>query len=189
MCTYPHLPTPYSQTPCTLTPVGARTFHNVLELCSKYIAKEKENALTNIPMDLLSFLGMDAFPTDLQKKIVEKNNARRLALTPGTGSVVSVDRVHNPFTRTNAAVHSKMPNTPVVLPTREKEVEVEEDSGVVHKHAYPRILLLGPPMVVPLLREMVAFGRGLQKMTYREAVAVLQCIAATKINSLFRCYR
>jgi hypothetical protein len=55
--------------------------------------------------------------------------------------------------------------------------------------AYKRVLLAGPPSVLNVMKEMVSFGRGLHGLSYREAVSVLQAVAATKITAMFRCFR
>lgn len=55
--------------------------------------------------------------------------------------------------------------------------------------AYKRVLIAGPPPMLDVMKEMVSFGRGLHGLSYRESVSVLQALAATKLSSMFRCFR
>lgn len=70
------------------------------------------------------------------------------------------------------------------------ETSVTNDSKSTKlKQALPKVLLCGPPVILSVLRDMVSFGRGLNGMSYQEAVTILQYVSATKIMTLFRCHR
>lgn len=51
-----------------------------------------------------------------------------------------------------------------------------------------KVKLSGPPNVVALLRETVSYGKGLNGMLFKDVVAMLQCIASTELQTMFRCY-
>ena len=52
-----------------LTPEKLNDFIAMLDRCQKFIAKQREDALAAIPPDLLSFIGIEAFPPSIQEKV------------------------------------------------------------------------------------------------------------------------
>jgi len=103
-------------------------------------------------------------------------------------SMTSLGSRHHMDGKSDAKTVTPSIGTPAVS-HRTSAVETQRNSMQVRIPAYKRVHLAGPPPVLDVIREMVSYGRGLQGISYREAVSVLQAVAATKINSIFRCYR
>ena len=84
--------------------------------------------------------------------------------------------------------YSEMSDDLDSLATYETSVTTDSKSTKL-KQALPKVLLCGPPVILSVLRDMVSYGRGLNGMSYQEAVTILQYVSATKIITLFRCHR
>ena len=138
--------------------------------------------------------GSGTAPTPASTQPREEAAALSPLGTPGTSPVVSPRRRGMTAFTSAASVTSSVAKAKRRKKKMDKDKEKEKPKPkrvpFLNFHwSLTRVPLCGPPNIVSLMRETVAFGKGLQGMSYRDAVSVLQYLAATKMGSLFRCYR
>ena len=120
---------------------------------------------------------------NLAKKGMTTVSDDEASVNSATGPPPSSHHTHHPHSHSH---HREIPRVQIV-----PLIETEEQKNAANARipAYPRVHLAGPPPILDVIREMVSYGRGLQGSSYRDAISVLQAVAATKMNSAFRCYR
>jgi hypothetical protein len=197
--------------------------------CQKVIDEHHEDQSSRVPIDVVTYIGIDAFPPLIRQAIVarmHKTNRRPakmldpVQVNKAVQAVAAVkkadqarekeeDNLSQDLDRGSLAGESISTGTGSIMsPSRmlkEMEDQPPDDEEEIEESAESKVMqlllsdqssdvgmttavkLFGPPKCMQCLREMVALGKTFPGFSYRDAVEVMQYIAATKLAAFLRC--
>jgi hypothetical protein len=154
-------------------------FVELIDYCKISIDKNNKLKASKAPLDLVSFIGIDAFPAIFQINYKAQN---KLAF----GVINPKDPLNSFFEKKENSIESFSG----YYDDLNKDINLSSQQSL-RDFLGLRIRLEGSTKgisLVRLLRDTVTIGRGLSGIAYRDVVCTLQYIATTRLSSMFRCF-
>jgi hypothetical protein len=163
----------------TLSKLRLDQFLALIAHCDKTVAESREDISAKLPADVVFFLGVEAFPVNLQTQLLAKQKRKGLGgfdTSSGPGQLTSQNSVMSMTSQTSSQVGV---GGLAAFNNYFDNLDAPPDSVT-------RAKLRGPPLMMQSLREMVKLGKPFPGLSYREAVEIMQYIAVSKIAAAAR---
>ncbi len=169
-----------------------KTMKDLIDYCR--VSYEKAHAEIDVKVsdELVSLLGVDAFPDCVRRSIAEAQAQMRAenakyAYKPGQEK----PNFNKPPAKFEPIKIGKAPE----LTAQQKEDLAKAQRRVRIGYEGQFRLPIHNPIsgckmsLIPLIREVVSYGKGLSGLAYRDVVEIMQAYASTRLQARFRCHK
>jgi hypothetical protein len=170
----------------TLDPKRHSALRDLMEFCKQNLAKKHAAKDIHLPPLAVELIGLEHFPQFMHEDIKQSEKGIEEEAAPVRAVLTSVSKAASrppsqPTTARRVSGASGHHSGATTRRLSREELFNRFDGGF-------RIKIQGPPPLVRVLHETVALGRGLNGLSQRDAVMLMQAYGSTRIQAFYRGY-